>query len=110
MSWGYRGDLNDAPISAAASGVSEDAERLATLSPQTLKTRTFATLQQPCIQRSRQQPLVLAAEDLHWIDPTSEEWLASLVESLAPIPLLLLTTYRPGYRPLWTDKSYATKR
>ena len=26
-----------------------------------------------------------------------------------PVPLLLLTTYRPGYRPLWTDKSYATQ-
>ena len=110
MSWGYRGDLNDdAPYLLQLLGVSEDAERLATLSPQTLKTRTFATLQQLCIQRSRQQPLVLAVEDLHWIDPTSEEWLASLVESLAPIPLLLLTTYRPGYRPLWTDKSYATQ-
>jgi predicted ATPase/DNA-binding winged helix-turn-helix (wHTH) protein len=104
------GDLNeDAPYLLQLLGVSEDTERLATLSPQTLKTRTFATLQQLCIQRSRQQPLVLAVEDLHWIDPTSEEWLASLVESLALIPLLLLTTYRPGYRPLWTDKSYATQ-
>ena len=43
------------------------------------------------------------------IDPTSEEWLASLVECLVPIPFLLLTTYRPGYRPLWIDKSYATQ-
>ena len=104
------GDLNDdAPYLLHLLGVSEDVERLAILSPQTLKTRTFATLQQLCIQRSRQQPLVLAVEDLHWIDPTSEEWLASLVESLAPIPLLLLTTYRPGYRPLWMDKSYATQ-
>jgi predicted ATPase/class 3 adenylate cyclase len=104
------GDLNDdAPYLLRLLRVSEDAERLATLSPQTLKTRTFATLQQLCIQRSRQQPLVLAVEDLHWIDPTSEEWLASLVESLGLIPLLLLTTYRPGYRPQWTDKSYATQ-
>ena len=104
------GDLNDdAPYLLHLLGVSEDVERLAILSPQTLKTRTFATLQQLCIQRSRQQPLVLAVEDLHWIDPTSEEWLASLVASLAPIPLLLLTTYRPGYRPLWMDKSYATQ-
>ena len=31
------------------------------------------------------------------------------MESLALTPLLLLTTYRPGYRPLWTDKSYATQ-
>ena len=104
------GDLNDdAPYLLQLLGVSEDTARLASLSPQTLKTRTFATLQQLCIQRSRQQPLVLVVEDLHWIDPTSEEWLASLVESLALLPLLLLTTYRPGYRPLWTDKSYATQ-
>jgi DNA-binding winged helix-turn-helix (wHTH) protein len=104
------GDLNDnAAYLLQLLGVSEDAERLATLSPQTLKTRIFATLQQLCIQHGRQQPLVLAVEDLHWIDPTSEEWLASLVELLAPVPLLLLTTYRPGYRPLWTDKSYATQ-
>jgi predicted ATPase len=104
------GDLNDdAPYLLQLLGVSEDAERLATISPQTLKTQTFATLQQLCIQRSRQQPLVLAVEDLHWIDPTSEEWLASLVELLAPVPLLLLATYRPGYRPRWTDKSYATQ-
>jgi predicted ATPase len=99
----------DAPYLLQLLGVSEDAERLATLSPQTLKTRIFATLQQLCIQHGRQQPLVLAVEDLHWIDPTSEEWLASLVELLAPVPLLLLTTYRPGYRPLWTDESYATQ-
>ena len=25
------------------------------------------------------------------------------------MPLLLLTTYRPGYRPLWMEKSYATQ-
>jgi predicted ATPase/DNA-binding winged helix-turn-helix (wHTH) protein len=104
------GDLtDDAPYLLHLLGVSDDAERLATLGPQALKTRTFATLKQLSIQRSRRQPLVLAVEDLHWIDLTSEEWLASLVESLAPIPLLLLTTYRPGYRPLWTDKSYATQ-
>ena len=100
------GDLNDdAPYLLQLLGVSEDAERLATLSPQTLKTRTFATLQQLCIQRSRQQPLVLAVEDLHWIDPTSEEWLASLVERLGGVPVLLLATYRPGYQPPWLGHS-----
>jgi predicted ATPase len=104
------GDLSaEAPYLLRLLGVPEGAEELAALSPQALKSRTFATLQGLSIQRSRQQPLVLAVENLHWIDPTSEEWLASLVESLAQIPLLLLTTYRPGYRPLWMDKSYATQ-
>ena len=39
---------------------------------------------------------LLAVENLHWIDPTSEAWLASLVERLGDVPVLLLVTYRPG--------------
>jgi tetratricopeptide (TPR) repeat protein len=48
-------------------------------------------------------------ENVHWIDPTSEEWLASLVERLTGVPLLLLVTYRPGYRPPWLAHSTATQ-
>src|SRR5205823_3886704 len=58
---------------------------------------------------SQRQPLILAVEDLHWIDQTSEACFASLVESLAGAPILLLCTYRPGYRPPWLEKSYATQ-
>ena len=48
-------------------------------------------------------------EDLHWSDPTSEEFVASLVERLPGAALLVLGTYRPGYRPAWLEKSYATQ-
>ena len=40
-------------------------------------------------------------ENLHWLDPTSEEWLTSLVERIAGAAILVLVTYRPGYRPAW---------
>src|SRR5262245_36772607 len=78
-------------------------------SPETLKVHTFATLRQLWLKSSQQHPLVLAVEDLHWIDPTSEEFIASLVEGLAGAALLVLGTYRPGYRPAWLEKSYATQ-
>ena len=48
-------------------------------------------------------------EDLHWMDPTSEEFLAALVEGLPGAAILVLGTYRPGYRPAWLEKSYATQ-
>jgi hypothetical protein len=48
-------------------------------------------------------------ENLHWIDPTSEALLTSLVEGLAGASILVLVTFRPGYHPLWLDKSYATQ-
>ncbi|MCI0371391.1 MAG: adenylate cyclase, partial [candidate division NC10 bacterium] len=66
-------------------------------------------LQQVHLRTSQQQPLLLVVDNLHWIDPTSEAYLASLVDQLAGVPLLLLTTARPGYRPRWLDKSYATQ-
>src|SRR5688572_25751321 len=52
---------------------------------------------------------MLAVENLHWIDPTSEAWLASLVERLGDVPVLLLATYRPGYQPPWIRHSAATQ-
>ncbi len=48
-------------------------------------------------------------EDLHWIDQTSEDYLAFLVESLAGMRVLLLTTHRPGYVMRWSDKTYYTQ-
>jgi predicted ATPase len=58
------------------------------------------------LRGSRRQPLIIAVEDLHWIDQTSEDFLTLLVDSLAGAPILLLLTYRPGYRPPWIGKSY----
>jgi predicted ATPase len=82
---------------------------LAQLTPEAIKERTFATLCQFHLRSSQQRPLLLVVENLHWIDPTSEAYLAALVDQLAGASLLLLTTYRPGYRPPWMDKSYATQ-
>jgi DNA-binding winged helix-turn-helix (wHTH) protein/tetratricopeptide (TPR) repeat protein len=90
-------------------GVQADTTALTLQPPEILKPRTFAALRQVMLRRSQQQPLVMAIDNLHWIDPTSEEYLTSLVEHLAGAPLLLLVTYRPGYRPPWMDKSYATQ-
>jgi hypothetical protein len=90
-------------------GMQEGKERLAALSSQAIRTRIFETLLQMSIQTSQQQPLLVAVEDLHWIDPTSEEWLTLLVERLAGVPILALTSYRSGYHAPWMDKSYVTQ-
>ena len=79
------------------------------LDPEEHRARTFAILRQFSLQRSQRQPLTLAVENLHWIDATSEDYLTSLVERLAGAPILLLATYRSGYRSPWLEKSYATQ-
>ena len=90
-------------------GVPDDAAPLVGRSPQELRTQTFATLHQLLLQESQRQPLLVVVENLHWIDPTSQAYLTELVERLISIPLLLLVTFRPGYRPPWMEKSYATQ-
>jgi tetratricopeptide (TPR) repeat protein len=61
------------------------------------------------LKRSQQRPLIIVVEDLHWIDKSSEDFLVYLIDSLASASILLLATYRPGYRPPWGDKSYLTQ-
>jgi predicted ATPase len=82
---------------------------LAELSPQALQARTFALLRQLLLNAGQGRLVVLEIEDLHWVDETSEEFLAYLVEGLVAARMLLLLTYRPGYRPRWIEKSYATQ-
>jgi tetratricopeptide (TPR) repeat protein len=90
-------------------GVQEGTEAIAAFTPEAIKAQTFATLQQWSVKGSQRCPLIVEVEDLHWVDKTSEEYLAALVESLAGAPIMLLTTYRRGYHPPWLDKSYATQ-
>jgi len=84
-------------------------EALAELSPQALQARTFAVLRQILFHAGRGGLVLLEIEDLHWVDQTSEDFLASLIEGMAALPLLLVLTYRSGYQPRWMDKSYATQ-
>jgi AAA ATPase-like protein/adenylate/guanylate cyclase family protein len=86
-----------------------DVAPLAEISPRVYKARSFALLRHLIRHTSQRQPLVLAVENLHWSDPTSEEWLASLVERLGDMSVLVLTTYRPGYQPPWLRHSAATQ-
>ncbi len=90
-------------------GVKEGTEELAGQSPEALRARTLDILRQIAVAGSRRRTLVVAVEDLHWIDRTSEEVLASFAEALSGGPLLLLLTYRPGYQPPWLGRSYATQ-
>jgi class 3 adenylate cyclase/tetratricopeptide (TPR) repeat protein len=57
---------------------------------------------------SAMRPLVLVFEDLHWVDGASEEYIASLMDSVAGMPLLLLPTYRVGYEPPFGTRSYTS--
>ena len=75
--------------------------------PETVKEKAFEILRQLSLKVSLRRPLILVLEDLHWVDKVSEEFLGVLAENVRNARILLLATYRPGYRAPWIDKSYA---
>jgi transcriptional regulator with AAA-type ATPase domain/tetratricopeptide (TPR) repeat protein len=79
------------------------------MSPDVVKVRTFDALRQLTLRRSRTTPLIVVVEDLQWIDKTSEEYLTAFIDGVPAAAVLTIVTYRPGYRPPWLDKSYATQ-
>jgi class 3 adenylate cyclase/tetratricopeptide (TPR) repeat protein len=81
----------------------------AELSAEALRLRIAETLKAWSLRGSQRRPIIFAVEDLHWVDSSSEEYLASLAESLAGAPILLVCTWRPGYRPPWAEHSYVTQ-
>ncbi len=70
-----------------------------TMDPQMRKLRLFEALRDLLLTASHGQGLVVAVEDLHWMDPVSEEFLASFAGALESHPILLILTARGGYAP-----------
>jgi len=79
------------------------------LEPKEKRSRTFEALRNLLISVSRKRPLVVAIEDLHWMDKTSEEFLNYFIDWLAQSPILLILLYRPEYIHQLGSKSYYTK-
>lgn len=70
------------------------------------RSEMFGALKAILVRESEIRPVVLVVEDLHWIDEASEELLGFLAESIPAARVMVLCTYRPGYRHRLGDGSY----
>jgi hypothetical protein len=98
-----------APFLLRLIGIEAGSEAIAHLGPETMQRRTLEAFRDLVLAASRARPLVLAVEDLHWMDRASESYLAEVVEAIVEAPVLLLTTFRSGYRPPWSERSYVSE-
>lgn len=86
----------------------EDKE-YAKLEPKQKREKTFEAFRDLIVRGSQERPLILAIEDLHWIDKTSEEFLDYMIGWLPNTHILLILLYRPEYTHAWGSKSYYSK-
>jgi class 3 adenylate cyclase/tetratricopeptide (TPR) repeat protein len=72
------------------------------------KKRQLFTVLRTLVQRDdpSARNFIWLIEDLHWMDPGSEEFLAVLVDAIAPTSRLLIVNFRPEYHADWMQKSY----
>ena len=76
------------------------------MSPESRRDRITEALKRIVLQGSELRPLVVAMEDLHWIDKASEESLKHLLAGIPGARVLIICTYRPGFTPAWGSRSY----
>ncbi len=76
------------------------------LSPEARKDRIIKAIIRITIKASQIRPLIVAIEDLHWIDKSSEDYFKDLLNSISGARVFLIFTYRPEYVHTWGAKSY----
>jgi predicted ATPase len=79
------------------------------LSPQRHKQKTLETLLAILLEQAAAHPTLLIVEDLHWVDPTTVEWLSLVVDQVPTTSFCLLVTCRPEFQPPWGSRSYLTQ-
>ena len=77
--------------------------------PPQRRQRILQSCKRLLLRESKEQPLLVVFEDLHWIDNETQAFLDSLVESLPTARIFLLVNYRPEYEHKWGAKTYYTQ-
>jgi class 3 adenylate cyclase/predicted ATPase len=78
------------------------------LSSEVIKERSLSAILTLITTISSFHPIILAVEDAHWIDPTSQELLDRLVEQAQELAMLIVVTYRPGYQARWIGQPHVS--
>jgi class 3 adenylate cyclase len=79
------------------------------LSPEQQKQQTLQALLTILLRVAAQQPLLFVMEDLHWVDPSTLDFLSLLVDQGPTARILALYTFRPDFSPPWTGRSHLTQ-
>jgi class 3 adenylate cyclase/tetratricopeptide (TPR) repeat protein len=99
-------DPRSTPFLLSLLGVQTDDPAIRGLAAEARRRYTFEALRALTIAGSARRPIVFAVEDLHWIDPASQDFLRYLAENSTRASVLILVTHRPGYSAPWADRSY----
>src|SRR5918994_1106390 len=97
-----------APV-AFPTDVKEIMTSFVTLSPEQQKQKTLHAFLTTLLRLAAQRPVLFVMEDLHWVDPSTLEFLTLLVDQGPTARILALFTCRPDFSPPWTGRAHLTQ-
>ncbi|WP_159949565.1 AAA family ATPase [Rhizobium sp. 18065] len=82
---------------------------LADIGPKAIRERARRAVFRVLAALCANGPMVLAVEDIHWIDPTSKDLLVEAARLVRQFPILLVATSRLGFGTDWLDAANPTR-
>jgi TOMM system kinase/cyclase fusion protein len=79
-----------------------------TLTPQRQRQKTLEALLTWLWQEADKHPVLFIVEDLHWVDPSTLEFLSLLVDQSPIARIMVLMTCRPEFTPPWPSRAHLT--
>ncbi len=76
--------------------------------PQDQRQQTLEALLAWLLAEATRQPVLFIVEDLHWMDPSTLEFLGLLIDQVPTARLLLVLTSRPDFHPSWGFRAHLT--
>ena len=87
-------------------GVADPEHLTPGMDPEARERQLFAFVRRLIAAMSAREHMVLLVDDLHWIDPASDGFLAQIVEAVIGSRTMLLVNFRPEYQASWTRQSH----
>ncbi len=81
---------------------------ISAMEPSARRKRILDACRAAALRGASIRPILFVIEDLHWVDTSTEEFLAFLTDSVASAPMMLLLTYRVGYTPPFGGRSFSS--
>ena len=79
-----------------------------TVSSETRKEMTLEALVHHLQKLADRCPVLFILEDAHWLDPTTLDLMTRIIDRIRQMRVLLLITFRPEFKPVWSDYSHVT--
>jgi class 3 adenylate cyclase/predicted ATPase len=86
----------------------EHRDPLLTVSPERRKDMTLEALVHHLQGLADRCPVLFIVEDAHWIDPTTLDLMTRIIDRIRQMRVLLLITFRPDFKPVWSEYSHVT--